>query len=385
MEQIKKNKNSFVNDCVTTCLVIDKAVFIFYNPLIDIRGMHMKNKYLTERERYKLEILLEEKKAIKEIALILNKSKSTIYREIHLGTVELIDTNLKPYKKYCADRGQSIQDERSHNKGRELKIGSDLKFVKFIEHMVLDEKYSPVAILSHIRKHNLSFDTDVCYKTIYNYISNGVFLNLTRKSLPMPRKKIEKQDSEKRIARNHIDHTSIEERPKEIRDRLVYGHWELDTVESGKGDKTCLFVFTERMTREELIFKADSKSENCLIKILNRLERNLSAPVFRETFKTITCDNGCEFLNQDAIEKSIYNKIMKRTKVYYCHPYNANERGSNENANKLIRRWIPKGCHISEFTDKYIKDVEEWVNNYPRKLFNYLSCNEYKQLIQCIS
>ena len=82
----------------------------------------------------------------------------------------------------------------------------------------------------------------------------------------------------------------------------------------------------------------------------------------------------------DAMEKSYYNKVMKRTKVYYCHPYNACERGSNENANKLIRRWIPKGSHISEFTDKYIKDVEDWINNYPRKLFNYLSSAEYKAL-----
>ena len=83
---------------------------------------------------------------------------------------------------------------------------------------------------------------------------------------------------------------------------------------------------------------------------------------------------------QKAMEKSYYNKTMKRTKVYYCHPYNACERGSNENANKLIRRWIPKGAHISDFTDQYIKDIEEWINNYPRKLFNYLSSKEYKSL-----
>ena len=172
-----------------------------------------------------------------------------------------------------------------------------------------------------------------------------------------------------------------------IRRAFYYGKTK-ETCTSSTNDrrkkKHCkrLNVFTERMTREELIYKADSKSQPCLIKILNRLERSLTAPVFRETFKTITCDNGCEFLDMKAMEKSIYNKVMKRTKVYYCHPYNACERGSNENANKLIRRWIPKGSHISTFTDSYIKELQDWMNNYPRKIFNYLSAKEYKSLVQ---
>lgn len=340
----------------------------------------MKRKYFTERERYQLEVLLQQKTPIREICKILGRSKTTVYREIKLGTVELVASDLTTYHKYCADRSQQIQDEHSHNKGKDLKVGNDLKFVQFLESMILKEKYSPIAILAYIKKHDLSFTTDVCYKTIYNYIHSGVLLNVTRSDLPMPRKKLEKANEKKRQAWNHI-HTSIEERPKEIYNRLTYGHWELDTVESGKGDKTCLFVFTERCTREELIFKAAGKNQQCLIKILNRLERSLTAPVFRETFKTITCDNGVEFLDMDAMEKSYCNKVMKRTKVYYCHPYNACERGSNENANKLIRRWIPKGAHISEFTDQYIQDVQDWINNYPRKLFSYLSSAEYKKLL----
>ena len=339
----------------------------------------MKNKYLTERERYQIEVLLKQNTSVQDIAKLLNKARSTIYREIKNGTVELLNHDLTTYKVYLADAGQRIQDERSHNKGKDLKIGNDLELVQFIEKMVLEQKYSPVAILAHIQKNNLQFKTQLCFKTIYNYVHSGIFLNITSNSLPMPRKKMEKK-REKRQSRNHI-HTSIEERPKEIYDRLTYGHWELDTVESGKGDKTCLFVFTERMTREELIYKADGKNQTCLIKILNQLERKLTAPVFRETFKTITCDNGCEFLDMESMEKSIYNKVMKRTKVYYCHPYNACERGSNENANKLIRRWIPKGSHISEFTDQYIKELQDWMNNYPRRIFNYLSSKEYKELV----
>ena len=186
----------------------------------------MKNKYLTERERYQIEVLLKQKTPVKEIAEILGKSKSTIYREIKLGTVEMLDHTLLPYKKYCADTGQRIQDERSHNKGKDLKIGSDLEFIKFIEYMVTEKRYSPVAILAYIRKNHLSFKTNICYKTIYNYVHQGIFLNLTRNNLPMPRKKVETVSYSKRQARNHM-HTSIEERPREIYDRLTYGHWEL--------------------------------------------------------------------------------------------------------------------------------------------------------------
>lgn len=335
----------------------------------------MKNKYLTERERYQIEILLKEKKSVKYIADLLGRAKSTIYREIKLGTVDMLGRDLAPVRKYCADRGQQVQEERSHNKGKELKVGNDLSFVRFVEQMVIEKRYSPAATLAYIKKNNMDFKTDVCFKTLYNYIHSGVFLNLTRLSLPMPRKKIDKAKQLKRQARNHV-HTSIEERPKSISERNVFGHWELDTVESGKGDKACLFVFTERMSRKELIYKADAKNQSCLVKILNKLERCLTAPVFRDTFKTITCDNGCEFIDMNAIEKSVINKTLKRTKVYYCHPYNACERGSNENANKLIRRWIPKGSFISSFSDRYISDVQNWMNTYPRKIHDFLSADE---------
>lgn len=154
----------------------------------------------------------------------------------------------------------------------------------------------------------------------------------------------------------------------------------IDSLPLEFSGKVCVSKFVYDYVRKPYATKI-YKNQKCLTQILNRLERKLSAPVFRETFKTITCDNGCEFTDMQSIEKSIYNKVMKRTKVYYCHPYNASERGSNENANKLIRRWVPKGSHISEFTDQYINELQDWINNYPRKIFNYLSANEYKALV----
>jgi IS30 family transposase len=72
-----------------------------------------------------------------------------------------------------------------------------------------------------------------------------------------------------------------------------------------------------------------------------------------------------------GIEKSIYGKDRKRTKVYYCHPYSAYERGTNENINKMIRRFLPKGTDFRKVTAAYIQRVETWINNYPREILGF--------------
>lgn len=125
--------------------------------------VHKMSKYITESERYKIETMLEDNVNVKEIANRLGKHYTTIYREIKRGTVTLKDTLLQDYKKYCADVAQRKQENNSHNKGIELKIGNDLKTVKHIEHLVKDLHYSAYAvaliykkiILKHIYVHKL--------------------------------------------------------------------------------------------------------------------------------------------------------------------------------------------------------------------------------------
>ena len=128
------------------------------------------------------------------------------------------------------------------------------------------------------------------------------------------------------------------------------------------------------MTRQEIIRKLQSKSQYCVVKELDKIERKLGSKTFRETFKTITCDNGSENLDCEGIERSVLVQ-ENRTEVYYAHPYSAWERGSNENANKLIRRFIPKGADIGEFSPEEIEMIEHWINNYPRKIFDGQSSN----------
>ena len=98
---------------------------------------------------------------------------------------------------------------------------------------------------------------------------------------------------------------------------------------------------------------------------------------FSKKFKTITFDNGPEFRNWKSLEKS-YDKRKRRprTQVYYAHPYCSGERGSNENGNRLIRRFIPKGTDITQITEEFIQYIENWINNYPRAMFKYKSTNK---------
>lgn len=335
----------------------------------------MKDKYTTERERYQIEALYRQGIKPKDIAIAIGKCTATIYNELKRGMTTLIDTNLIPYETYCADVAQNATTYNATNKGRDLKLGSDFEFVEYVTQKIRDEKYSPYAVLQEIDNNEIEFQTSICKNTLYNYIRNGLFLDLSMDSLPCPRKVAKKGKIQRKVALNNAVCKSIEDRDKSIYEREEYGHWEMDTVVSGHGGKNVLLVFTERKTRLEEVYKIASKSMKAVCFCLNAIERKIGYKRFCEKFKTITCDNGCEFMDNTGIETSVITK-KQRTNLYYCHPYCSSERGSNENANRLIRRWIPKGADISKFTKDYIKKIQEWINNYPRKLFNGLSSNQ---------
>lgn len=112
-----------------------------------------------------------------------------------------------------------------------------------------------------------------------------------------------------------------------------------------------------------------------VVKTLDRIERKMGTPTFRKIFKTITVDNGCEFMDCKGMERSKRTQ-GKRTKIYYCHPYSSWERGSNENQNRLVRRHVPKGVDFDNKTQGNIVYIENWINTYPRRLFGYRSAED---------
>lgn len=254
-------------------------------------------------------------------------------------------------------------------KGRPLKLGNDYDFVRYIEKRVLTDGLSPCAVLGEIKR-NKMFRTDISKATLYRYIADGIFMNITMKDLPVG---LRRKHYRKAEAKRPPKGTSIEKRPAGIAERKEFGHWEMDCVVGKQRTRHVLLVLTERLTRKEVIFRMPNRKTESVIRCLNVLERRYGK-LFRKVFKTITVDNGSEFSDFDGIEKSSYRG--KRVRVYYCHPYTSCERGSNERLNREIRRRIPKGSDISKFTDEEIQAVEDWVNRYPREIFGYTTSAE---------
>lgn len=334
----------------------------------------MNHKYLTERERYQIEILLKQKFPKTQIAKLLGISRTTLYNEIRRGSVIQRDKYYDDKLVYKADAGQRVREENGNNKGRPWKIENDYDFVKYVEYWMIEKRYSPYAVLEQIKKDNIKFKTDICEKTLYNYIHQGVFLNISDTMLPYKKRKKKQNEIIRKVSLKQPLKPSIENRPKEIYKRDSYGHWEMDTVYSGRKNSACLLVLTERQTRDELVIKIKNRTADCVCTALLRLKKNYGVKKFRETFRSITCDNGVEFSAWQILEKKL------NIDIYFCHPYCSCERGSNENNNKLIRRWIKKGEDIGKYKNRDIKNIQEWMNNYPRRMFCGLSSAEYMSI-----
>ena len=338
-----------------------------------------KYTHLKESERYKMEVLLAEKNNPNQVARILKRSKATIYREIIRGTRMRLDYDLSYKRQYRADVAQKDYVKKGSHKERSLKIGKDTLLEKYIREKLLKNKYSPDAIIGEIKINCLSFEGMICTKTLYNYIDAGIFAGIGNESLWEKRKrKKRKYKPIRRTSLNNRTGLSIEKRPLEANDRSEYGHWEGDCVKGPQGRTTSLFTLTERKSLEQIIIKIErSNQENIKISI-DDLEAQYGKE-FSIKFKSITFDNGVEFLDWKSLELSSLYPNKKRTTLYFAHAYSAWERGSNENQNKMIRRFIPKGTDIHEITDKEIKTIENWMNNYPRKRLGYKSATQVAQ------
>ncbi len=325
---------------------------------------------VSASDRYKIEALRNAKVSVSDIAKELGFSKVTIYAELKRGAYQHRNSDWTESTKYSAHKAQRNADYNSTSKGAQLKIGNDYAFADFVEKMIL-KGYSPAAVLGFIKEHGLEFQTSVCRVTLYSYIDKGIFRNISNKNLlRKSKKKTHKQV--KRIKKlPNVEH-SIEKRPKEILERISFGHWELDSVIGTQTKGKTILSFTERYTRMQLVLMSNDKSAASTVNVLNQIERKIGVHNFRKIFKSITCDNGSEFSNTYGME---YSPISgrQRTTVYYCHPYCSSERGSNENQNGFIRRFIPKGTPISNYTPNQLKQFQDFINYYPRGIFDYKS------------
>jgi IS30 family transposase len=334
-------------------------------------------RHLTKTDRLRIEKWRNKGLTPKEIAEKLHVHISTIYRELHRGEFEKLNgATWEIETAYSPDIAEEKYQRHLRDKGPELKIGKDHAFADFLEKTIIEMDYSPAAALAKARKEG--FDTDISVPTLYSYIEKGVFLSLTQKQLPRhgKRKQRYKKVEKKEVSRAPAGE-SIERRLGKVREREVFGHWEGDTVYSGKKmGKTALFTMTERKTRQEIIIKIPNRAADTVVKAIDALERKWGAPNFRKVFRSITFDNGSEFAAAEKIEASCINKTIPRTKVYFAHPYSSFERGTNEVQNGMIRRKHPKGTDFKSVSKKELQRTENWMNDYPRKILGYRSSND---------
>ena len=332
--------------------------------------------HLTKEQRVQIEILLNQKDkngkrlfSNSYIANAIGVNKSTISRELRnriKSKINVMSGKIKNKPYNAVDAQNDYNYKRGLSKAQ-YKLEKYPQMAKFIEDKIKIDKWAPDAIVGYMKVHNM-FERDgfceITTPTIYNAIRYGIIdvkLSDTRRMKYDPKYEYKR---EYQISESKLDY-SIEKRPEEVDKRLVFGHFELDTV-VGKRDgiHECLMTLTERKTRFEMVFKLQAKTAKEVVNKFNEIKIFMKKN-FNKVFKSITTDNGSEF--------SDFLEIIKDTKaeIYFCHPYCSGEKGTNEKSNSMIRYFIPKGKLIENYSYADINDIVKWMNNYPRKILNY--------------
>ena len=336
-------------------------------------------KYTTKEQKWTT-ISLEERKMIEkyrrqgfsvnQIAKALGRHRSSIYRELKKGSVEQ-EVATKGYNKYSPpyekvlvyfhDVGQRKAEEAGIRKGNKYKLLMDPELIHYIEDMILVGKQSPDVIIGRLRRTEHNFQTLICPKTIYNYIDKG-FLKVRNIDLLLKCRRKPKISRDRNTKRQLG--RSIEERPEEVDNREEFGHFEGDSI-VGKDGKSSILSLTERKTRMGFLIKVKNKEANTTVRAFRKLIGNELKPIL----KSITFDNGSEFY---AV-KNLEDKIIK---IYFAHSYSAWERGTNENYNGIVRRFIPKGKDMTQFSQDDLNRIANRINDLPRKILNYQTPKE---------
>lgn len=310
---------------------------------------------LTFYDRQTFEYWLRTKKSLREIAEVMRRNHSVLVRELKRN-------GNGNRKKYRADVAQKLFEARVHkqHKGK-LDKYSELKDL-VIEG--LKSEWSPDVIAGRMKKEKLKHT--ISREGIYNYIYNreGRFEDLY-KYLRQAKPKRQKLHSRKKCKISIPERTSIHLRPKEVNERVRYGDWESDSVIFSK-QKPILSVQSERKSKLIRLHKAPDKTAE---ETLNALIKTAES-IPKEIFKTITFDNGTEGVKHTEI-KNEYG-----VETYFCDPFSSWQKGGVENANKLIRYYLPRNTDLSKLTDKDIYELQEKLNDRPRKCLNYKSPNE---------
>ena len=343
--------------------------------------------HLDWSDRLQIEKMLRQGYSKPQIARYLGVHHSTIYEECKRGEVELVDSELRPYKAYSPEAGRDWHKRAVKNMEKGLKIGKDHALARWLVETI-SAGTSPAVACSRLGKTpETTFSCTLCRQTVYKYIENGDLWPLTNKKLRFKgtRKKRKKKVDVAPAAKAPRGE-SIERRPKIINSREEYGNWEMDSVESCENGKGCLLVMTERKSRQEIIIKMPAQTSANVVAALDGLGMSYGSETFRKVFRSITVDNGSEFSDCVGMETSALHPTKRRTRLYYCHPRCPGERGSNEKQNQMIRWHFPKGTDFSKVTDEEVQRVQDWLNGYPRLILKWrCSADLFNEFLESIA
>jgi transposase, IS30 family len=317
-------------------------------------------KQLTLVEREKLYGMQKEGMSLRDIAKKLKRSHTTLSREF--------SRNIKYGNEYFNNlylpcKAQALAEKRAKKQRSKAPLKNPSTFVYVREK--LRKGWSPETIAGRLPLDHP--ELSICHETIYQYIyskktkTRGMHLE---QFLTLKRKKRRQHNGRDVHRHSKIpEAVSIDKRARSVQRRRTVGHWETDNIIGRQTDKSALSVTVERKTRYAIITKLkDRTAKTKTDAVIQRLATYKT--------KTLTADNGAENTNHKQISRTL-GLVM-----YFCHAYHSWEKGTVENTNGRIRRYIPKKVSIDSLSDEYIAALENEINNIPRKCLNFLTPHE---------
>jgi len=324
-------------------------------------------KRLSDLEREEMSRRLSQKCSFRGIAKILNRHASTVSREVGAGSCNKYT--------YRAIKAQNrAKRNSSKRKAGKHKLNDSPKLWAYIKRK-LRKKWSPRQIAEELKKdYPLDMAMRISPEAIYTYIfilPRGALKKELISCLRRNHKRRYKQSRDTKIERKLEDMLSIEERPKEVEDRIIPGHWEGDLI-IGKNNRSALGTLVERTTRTTILVPVKSKEAEVVAKAFAKEVKKLP----KQMKLSMTYDQGREM----ARHKLFTN--ITGIKVYFAHPRSPWERGTNENTNGLIRQFFPKGTDFSKVSRYEVKKVQDLLNGRPRQTLDFRKPYEvFDQLI----
>lgn len=310
-----------------------------------------------ERERFLREIQQQRASgcvSVSSLARCLGRSRRTVRRELRRGRPEGADIDflIATYNPISAEKHAKSKSSNSVRKGKK----SDAGLLGILRLGISERHHSPDQII-HTAVREAGFSVSVA--TVYSWLHPGGPLQDCREKLRF--KGRARKSKYSRTSAAFRDAKTLDQRPAGCTDRTEFGHFEGDTVVSGKDSKACLFTFVDRKTRLTFIYKADDGTTLSFDRAVKWLRKRLP----KGALKSLTLDRGSEFSDWKRVEK-VYG-----IPIYFCDSHHPEQKGTNENTNGLIREFYPKKTDFSKVKQSEINDCARMLNTRPKKILGY--------------